>query len=186
MDAFRRVVREWPGDDRWQIDFDLVQGRAGAGSAGRRKTGIGIQGTDDGIEVYVHEMGHAMSDSSEELLQDAVDFLYYRTKDYDLVKLSDAYPGHGYGAGEVTRVDEFLHPYMGKEYSSPRRYAKRNWGEHSTFVQSPYNVDDIIAGEEIVSMGIQYIFENSIILAQRDPEYFDFIFNKVMYRGLFD
>ena len=187
MELFRRMVRQWPEDSPdWDIDFDLIKGRAGASPSGPNKTTIAINGAEEGIETYVHEMGHALSNSSNELLQESVDFLYKRTAGEDLVGMNRAYYGHGYAPSEVTRIDEFLHPYMGKEYSAPARVAQQEWGEFTNFVVSPYNADDVIVGEEIVSMGLQHMFENPVIFAQKDPEYFDFIFNRVMYRNQFD
>jgi len=59
--------------------------------------------------------------------------------------------GDDYDRSEVTRRDKFLHPYMGKEY-----------GRRAT---------------EIVSMGMEYYWDDPRTFAREDPEYFDFIFD---------
>jgi len=59
--------------------------------------------------------------------------------------------GDDYDEREVTRRDKFLDPYMGKDYQ-----------RRST---------------EIVSMGMEYYWDNPAHFARQDPEYFDFIFD---------
>jgi len=55
-----------------------------------------------------------------------------------------------YSSHERARPDDFIDPYMGKDY-----------GRRST---------------EIVSMGLEYMYADAAYFAQRDPEYFDFMF----------
>ena len=59
--------------------------------------------------------------------------------------------GDDYDKGEFTKRDRFLNPYMGKDYA-----------HHAT---------------EIVSMGMEYYWDDPAKLAREDPEYFDFIFD---------
>jgi len=59
--------------------------------------------------------------------------------------------GDNYDKNEITRRDKFLSPYMGKDY-----------GRDTT---------------EIVSMGMEYYWDDPRTFARKDPEYFDFIFD---------
>ena len=58
--------------------------------------------------------------------------------------------GPGYGPKEMTRKDRFIDAYMGKDYPK---------------------------ATEILSMGMEYMHNDPIRLATKDPEMFDFIFN---------
>jgi len=64
--------------------------------------------------------------------------------------------GPGYGKDELTRKDKFIDAYMGKDYK----------GQAS----------------EILSMGLQYFYDDPYKLALKDPEYFNFIYKLV--RGM--
>jgi len=61
--------------------------------------------------------------------------------------------GSGYGKDELTRKDKFIDAYMGKDYR----------GQAS----------------EILSMGLQYFYNDPYKLALKDPEYFNFIYKLV-------
>lgn len=63
----------------------------------------------------------------------------------------------GYGQEELTRKDKFIYPYMGKDYEG--------------------------RASEILSMGLAEFHKNPYTLANKDPEYFDFLYNLV--RGIF-
>lgn len=60
---------------------------------------------------------------------------------------------------EMTKVDKFSNPYMGKFYGDPSTGAT-----------------------EILSMGMEMMYANPVALAQKDPEMFDFIYS-VVRRG---
>jgi len=57
--------------------------------------------------------------------------------------------GRGYDKSEKTRRDSFVHPYMGKVYKN---------------------------GSEILSMGLEMMYQNPGKLIALDPDYADFIF----------
>jgi hypothetical protein len=135
-------------------------GRAGAGGNGFSVT------RGDGPEKVVHELGHVLEDRDPEVHRAAVDFLTSRTAGEPDVRLADLYPGRGYGADEITKPDRFIDPYMGKQYRSsdigvtPELAADPSKDHYST---------------EIVSQGLQRVYETPGELAARDPEYFKFI-----------
>jgi SPP1 gp7 family putative phage head morphogenesis protein len=99
--------------------------------------------------TVIHELGHALEERDPEVLRKALAFLDRRTASETLVPLKKF--GAGYTSHEKTRVDKFEHPYMGKDY-----------GRRAT---------------EIVSMGMEYMWNDPQDFAQKDPEYFEFIFN---------
>lgn len=93
-----------------------------------------------------HEMGHFFEEIYPEIRKLEYQFYNRRTAGEDLKWL-----GAGYSRSEVTRYDNFVEPYMGKDYGNTES-----------------------SGFEIFSMGMEAIFANSYNLA-RDTEYQDLI-----------
>ena len=65
--------------------------------------------------VAVHELGHRMEQVVSGITEAEKRFYERRTQGEQLVKLKDV-TGRNYPDYEVTRVDNFLDPYMGKDY----------------------------------------------------------------------
>jgi len=101
--------------------------------------------------VVIHEMGHYLEDSSAEVFDKVQEFYRKRTKGCPLVWM-----GQGYGRDELTRKDNFIDAYMGKDYGG--------------------------RASEILSMGLEYFYNDPYKLATKDPGYFNFIFKVV--RGI--
>jgi hypothetical protein len=103
------------------------------------------------VKTYVHEIGHLVESGygSDEILVKAKAFLRERgRRDPDgLRPLNQIKNSSMYGRDEVAYKDEFIEPYMGKVYSTG----------HST---------------EIISMGLEMLYENPGMLAAQDPEFF--------------
>lgn len=104
----------------------------------------------DTTAVAVHELGHRI-----ELLanQDQIKvqrFLHDRIGDELPQRMLDYFPTRGYHESEVAYKDRFDHPYTGKVYGD-------------------FEVT------EVVSMGVQYLYDDPVGFANRDPEYFDFV-----------
>lgn len=115
---------------------------------------VQVQATSD-TRTVIHELGHWLEDHNPDVHRKVVEFYERRTQGYALEWL-----GPGYDRHEVARKDKFLDLYMGKEYvAGGDRYAT-----------------------EILSMGLDHLYNKTALLARRDPEMFDFIFNVV--RGL--
>ncbi|MEM7345913.1 MAG: minor capsid protein [Chloroflexota bacterium] len=109
--------------------------------------------TTSGPRVVIHELGHWLEDVDPEVHEKALAFYDRRTQGEDLEWL-----GPGYARYEKTRRDKFLSAYMGKEYKG---------------------FDGKRFGSEIVSMGLEYMWEDPITFAEKDPDYFDFIYDLV-------
>jgi len=130
-------------------------------AAGRGRASYGLANnvnltTSAGSKTVVHELGHWYEDLLPDVHEKALAFYDRRTAGEALEHL-----GTGYRAGEMTRKDKFLYPYMGKEYISTVS------GRYAT---------------EIVSMGTEMMYSEPARLAREDPDMFDFVFN--LLRGL--
>lgn len=98
-----------------------------------------------------HEMGHVIEDNNETVSELAWAFRARRTRGESPVALNDLVEFVSYDAAELTYRDEFIDPYMGKVY-----------GHGAT---------------EIVSSGLQYMRYSPEDLAERDPDYFHFMYH---------
>lgn len=103
-------------------------------------------------ETMIHEAGHYWEHIDSDQLRLAKDFLDRRTAGEEPVKLKDLFPGHGYRDDEITKVDKFKEPYMGKIYTR---------------------------ATEITSMGLEGVYKDPLGFAQEDPDYFDFIIDSL-------
>jgi hypothetical protein len=109
---------------------------------------------DKSVYISSHEFSHRMEAVYPRIRELEKEFYKRRTKGEKLVKLKDIYGG-GYRDDEVTKLDKFLHGYMGKEYS-----------------------DDYY---EILSMGVEHLYFMSSDTARsfekwlEDTDYLDFI-----------
>lgn len=108
--------------------------------------------------TLIHEAGHWIEFSSPLIHREVVNFYNKRTTGEEIVKLKDAHPQLNYLDYEVTKVDKWIHPYMGKVY-----------GNNMT-------------STEVLSMGLELMYKNPIYLAKNDPEMFDFIYTVVRQR----
>lgn len=117
----------------------------------RSKTNKVFMGNEDPA-VLVHEMSHWLEEKVPGIRQEVADFYNKRTEGEKAVKLKDATKNSNYGDNEITKVDKWLNPYMGKEYKN---------------------------ASEILSMGMEMMYSNPAYLAKNDPEMFDFIYSVV-------
>lgn len=98
--------------------------------------------------VAIHELGHGFEYSIQSLRMCEAQFFDRRTRGCKLEKLNELIPMSGYGDHEVTYKDDFISPYMGKDYDG-RAF-------------------------ELASMGFQYLFTEPKKLA-RDEDMLKFI-----------
>gem|GEM_PF-1615146 len=155
INAFRRFI-----GDQWlkgyQIKLNIK--RAGTREYYDMRGGIHIT-KSSAVKIIVHEMGHWLEDREKGIFDKITGFLERRTKDDKIRPLSDF--GRGYDRDEKTKPDKFLNPYMGKQY---------------------YTALGRRTGSEILSMGLEYFYDNPAKLAKEDPDYFDFIYDLVRGR----
>ena len=113
-----------------------------------------------GPRAMVHEMGHWFEQHCRQARERLFAFYEDRTRNEPPISLNDLLGTTEFHASEATRVDKFLHPYMGKEYV-------RNGVRVAT---------------EILSMGLEALSRDPLGLAIGDPEYFAVIFDVI--RGI--
>jgi hypothetical protein len=110
----------------------------------------------DNPAINVHEMGHGIEYKMPGVQSATLRFLNYRVKDEPLQKLKEVLPDSGYASWEEGRKDNFEKAF-GK-YSS--WYVGKKPNGNAT---------------EVVSMGVQKLYEDAEYFAQNDPEYCAFI-----------
>lgn len=108
-------------------------------------------------EVAAHELGHLLEMTDRDVLARVSAYLERRTKGGTVVPMSRY--GSGYQPDEVTIPDEFLSPYMGKQYVSARGYR------YST---------------EVLSTALEWLYKNPAELAERDPDLFRFVLDVLL------
>lgn len=120
-----------------------------------------------GLHVIVHELGHWLESASPETHKLAKQFLKRRAGKEAPRLLSELTGNPNYKNHEFAVKDEFRIPYIGKYYTL-------KWSTWKPGM--PFNWEDAYASE-VISMGVQYMYENPAYFAQQDPDMFDFIFN---------
>jgi acyl CoA:acetate/3-ketoacid CoA transferase alpha subunit len=159
VDAKRRAV--------WQKGIDVIRRlvppevldgfktdiAAFRGQRSRYASGIGAQMSKDAtFEIVAHELGHALEYYRPEILSKSIAWREGRTVGERAVTMRSLFPRHGYKPSEVTKVDKFFHPYVGKtEY--------------------------VLSASEVLSMGLEEMARDPIAFAEKDPDMFDFIFS---------
>lgn len=91
--------------------------------------------TNDAFTTALHEIGHLVEHFNPNIERLSREFLSYRTKNEPLKSLNSIFKGYfyKYHPSEIARADNFISPYIGKEYKK---------------------------GTEVLSMGLQGLFTN--------------------------
>jgi hypothetical protein len=113
------------------------------------------------VAINVHEMSHGIEYKMAGAQKAANDFLNYRVGSEPLQKLKDlpGGAGAGYGDWEYGRKDDF----------------EKAFGDSAWYVGKEVNHHAHGDGTEVVSMGVQKLYEDPITFATKDPEYCAFI-----------
>lgn len=126
-------------------------------TTGREFAQPGMVSVDTGTStgVIVHEIGHNIEYTrGADFRAKRIAFFNDRTAGDTPERFIDVYPTAGFEPHETFKRDKWLDTYMGKEY------------KHDS---------DQRGSSELISMGIQMLFEDPNKLIKRDPGYFDFI-----------
>lgn len=102
----------------------------------------------DSIYTSIHECMHWLEGVNPEMLANSKAFLKYRTKNDETKTLRELTGNKNYKSNEDAKADNFFSPYCGKEYET---------------------------ATEIMSMGVQRLFEHPDKFHKEDREYFDFV-----------
>ena len=117
---------------------------------------------DERIGTIIHETAHQLEADNPQILINSLTFARARTegeKQISLKKINSEYK-----RDEYCKRDKFFDPYCGKIYTL---YG----GKDRKFEDAD--------GSEIMSMGLQHIFEDPINFAKEDREYFDFVISNL-------
>ena len=104
----------------------------------------------------IHETMHWLEFNNPEVSKKVNAFLEYRTQGEKAEKLNKLVPKANYGKDEMAKKDNFFNPYCGKVYQT--------------------------GATEILSMGLQEVFDNAIDFSKNDPEYFNFVLDIIQKR----
>lgn len=98
---------------------------------------ISIHMTGQRKQTPYHELGHYVEFFNKDVLRISKEFIKSRTKNENYMKLADLFPEFGFGNKEIVKPDNFITPYIGKEYEE---------------------------ASEVLSMGLEALYEPSQIL----------------------
>jgi flavodoxin len=108
--------------------------------------------------VIVHELAHLLEEHNA-IFKYAVEFLMRRTGKGPLRKLRDI--NRAYGSDELYKEGDFYSPYVGKIYTATARADKNYLGIQAT---------------EVVSMGLEKMYNDPIGFYRQDRDHFEFIY----------
>lgn len=149
------------GDD---ADFKVDIGQIPRGldqrahySTGRRYVNLDDKG---GVSVAVHEIGHAIEEQlltgGKKAVERSVEFLTHRVGAEPTRRLVDLFPKTTYRPDEVGRKDRFDAVFG----DVSAYYVGKDYGPGAT---------------EILSMGIQKLYDDPLTFAKNDPEYCKYV-----------
>jgi hypothetical protein len=158
-----KTVQEWLGKVTAAGDTDRISTRIGEAPDARAhfwdaKDHIQLE-FDEPEKIIAHEYGHAIEERTRTGNQLAIaraeEFLAHRVGNEPLTDLHAKYPD--LDPGEMGRKDQFTTVFNERSaYYTGKDYGKCN-------------------GTEILSMGIQKLYDDPIGFAEQDPEYFKFV-----------
>lgn len=108
------------------------------------------------VDTIIHEWGHALEHQNPWIGRASFEFLSRRVGDEKPYSLQKRFPGVGFKRGEMGRDDQF-----GRAFPPTHAgYIGKDYGDRAT---------------EILSMGIQKLYNDPATLARNDPDYFHFV-----------
>ena len=154
------------GDGKGKLILSVAQLPTKAGLRSfyspRRKILMIAEGSD--ASIVAHEIGHSLEEFGEvhELVSG---FLHHRTKGESLQALNDVLGTDRYEDWETGRGDNFARAFLGRLMGLNKKQAAGK----AFYAGKHYE-----GASEILSMGIELLYDDPIGFAQRDPEWFDF------------
>jgi hypothetical protein len=115
------------------------------------------------VATVVHELGHTLEHASLSVQEERRAFLKRRTEGDTLEQMRALYPNSNYRPTEYTRKDRFKDAYTGVDYG------------HLGGDIVPPNTGGHPRVSEVVSMGVQHLYEDPEAFARDDPDFFDFV-----------
>ncbi|MAH47782.1 hypothetical protein CMI37_18315 [Candidatus Pacearchaeota archaeon] len=150
---------------------------------GGRKRGVVLVDADSAIKTVVHELGHLVEWNVAGVQKAAQKFLAYRVRGETAVGLKKVFPTWNFKPYETGRKDKFREvwyrfwkkkKYGGRRESSLTEDQRLDLNERAD-VNAYYEGKEYAQSTEIVSMGMELMYEDAVLFARYDPEYFKFI-----------
>ena len=136
-------------EERGKVDLKTVsRGSFSESTSGNDVIRISGDSNEESITTAIHEIGHRLETIFPNIRDLEEEFYKKRTEGERTETLRSVTKNRGYKGSERTRKDNFIDPYMGKDYNG-KAY-------------------------ELVSMGFQYYFTEPKKL-MKDPDMFNFI-----------
>lgn len=152
VDFLKGMVNGDTIEDMGNIKVTLSRSRAVRAYA-LSDNGEIIVGRASGAKTIAHEIGHVLETRLEGWHDRAVEFLEMRTEGEIATSLRKL-TGIKYAAGEIAKPDQFFDPYVGK------LYLDKSGKNRMT---------------EVISMGIERLYDDPLGFSRDDPQHFDFI-----------
>lgn len=118
--------------------------------------------------TVAHELAHAIEHARPDILRQSAAFLYDRGRGEQPKRLKSLFPTHNYRPQEITLEDKWTekggHVYTGRIYCPG----------YDTSISREQFISSA-RGSEILSMGIQRMFESPVDFQRNDPEFYNFI-----------
>lgn len=136
--------------------FEVRQLDKGKRAFSREGVGVSLAPGDE-IGTFVHEIGHQIEDQLGPTQRRANDFIEMRIKKAGTPdeKLIEVFPYSNYDDHEVGNLDGFREAFGNNGYYVGKRYAR--------------------GSTEVISMGLEEMYNNPTAFASADPEYFKFL-----------
>ncbi|MDA5386962.1 minor capsid protein [Loigolactobacillus backii] len=128
--------------------------------------GVSIYGSGSRTTTPYHEIGHMVDHFNPDLVRIEKEFVASRTKGEDETMLNDIFPGFGYRLSETTKKDDFISPYIGKEYKDATEVL--SIGLESVFEPGKGQLKSVTNSDHIYK------------LITDDPEYFNLIIGLIL------
>jgi hypothetical protein len=145
------------------------------GRAGYKSNAMYLSAADR-VATYVHEMGHHIEENAggnKQLVKASDTFLTQRiikagTSD---VKLAEKFPRKNFQSWEVGNKDSFDKVATGRTPSKEHNNAVAHYIGKRYYHGAPGEV----TSTEVISTGLEILYEDPVRFAQTDPQYFKFI-----------
>ena len=137
-----------------KISQDLESDRASGGKEIKlAHFDVDVDNNKYNLETIAHEYGHSIEYMLPEVADLSRAFLNRRTEEEYEVSLKNVVPYAGYDESEITKVDNFMNAYIGRQYKGDK------------------------PATEVLSMGMGYLTKEILMqrMYKRDPEYLGFV-----------
>lgn len=153
VEFFKKIASKY--ELREDYNFVVEGGRASYSAVSNTVT----VSTRDSMGTLLHEFAHSL-EGNNYVLKQAVEFLNRRTAKSKLLKLKSI--NKAYRSDEVYKNGGFFNPYVGKIYKANSSTTRNYKGLKAT---------------EVISMGLQQMYENPVRFKIQDREHYELIYN---------